>query len=103
MKIKANKDGTITFKNRAVLNKAIREGLEKRRLEYTKEVALDASNKVSLAMLEALHLEFGFGPVRLQRFAERLYKIIDCIDNDKVNWKDLEKLYGEYIKDELSD
>lgn len=98
-KVKANKDGSITFRNRAELSKYIRQGIEKRRLDYTKEVALDASEKVGLVMLETLHLEFGFGPKRLQQFADRFYKLIDCIDEENVDWGDLGELYGKYLEE----
>lgn len=97
-KIKANKDGSITFKNRAELNRAIREGLKKRQEEYTKEVAIEASDKVSLIMLEALHLEFGFGPKRLKQFTERFYKLLDCMNDGDVDWEDLEDYYGKYLE-----
>lgn len=99
-KIRQNRDGSITFKNRAELSRVIREGLESRKEDYIKEVALDASDKVLYLMLETLHTEFGFGKKRLKQFMDRFNFQLECIDDINLNWVDLEETYKEYLGEE---
>lgn len=40
-------------------------------------------------VVETLKDEFGFGPVRLKRFKERLEFKLDCINFGNVDWKDI--------------
>lgn len=42
-------------------------------------------------VVETLKDEFGFGPVRLERFKKRLELKLDCINLDYVNWSDILK------------
>ncbi|WP_099321123.1 hypothetical protein [Anaerococcus sp. Marseille-P3625] len=42
-------------------------------------------------VVETLKDEFGFGPVRLERFKKRLELKLDCITLDYVNWSDILK------------
>lgn len=40
-------------------------------------------------VVETLKDEFGFGPVRLARFKERLEVKLDCINFGNVDWEDI--------------
>lgn len=40
-------------------------------------------------VVETLKDEFGFGPVRLERFKERLELKLDCINFGNVDWEDI--------------
>ena len=40
-------------------------------------------------VVETLKDEFGFGPVRLARFKERLEFKLDCINFGNVDWEDI--------------
>lgn len=40
-------------------------------------------------VVETLKDEFGFGPVRLERFKKRLEVKLDCINFGNVDWEDI--------------
>ena len=105
MKIKVNKDGTITFKNKTELKNYVKNKEVDAIQQYTKkvhdvavkDVAKDASRNVTLMVYEALHLEFGFGKKRLKSFVDRYNEIVDCYDKGLIEFDDLEKEYSELL------
>ena len=100
-----NKDGSITFKNKADLKKYVKDKESLAISQYrkqvhdvaVKDVAKDASRNVTLMVYEALHLEFGFGNKRLKRFVDRYNEIVECYDKGLIEFEDLEKEYEELL------
>ena len=100
-----NRDGSITFKNKSDLKKYVREKESIAISQYrkqvhdvaVKDVAKDASRNVTLMVYESLHLEFGFGKKRLKSFVDRYNEIVECYEQDLIEFDDLEKEYEELL------
>ncbi|WP_311486581.1 hypothetical protein [uncultured Anaerococcus sp.] len=53
------------------------------------DTAVFLAKRFLAIVVETLKDEFGFGPVRLARFKERLELKLDCINFGNVNWEDI--------------
>lgn len=53
------------------------------------DTAVFIAERFLAIVVETLKDEFGFGPVRLARFKERLEFKLDCINFGNVNWEDI--------------
>lgn len=83
--VKKNRDGTILFRSQKDLNQYIKEKVKSYNTTNF-ELAV-------LLSLDALHLEFGFGDMRLVRFLNHINDNVDSLANDWVAYSDLQKEY----------
>lgn len=104
-----NKDGSITFKDKKELKRYVREKEGLAISQYRKrvhdvavrDVAKDASKKVTLMVYEALHLQFGFGKKRLKSFMDRYNNLVECYEKELIEFEDLEKEYKELVPEDF--
>lgn len=88
--MKKNRNGTILFKSQKDLNRYIKEKM--------KSYNTTNFELVILLSLDALHLEFGFGDMRLLRFLNHINDNVDSLANDWVAYSDLQKEYEHLFK-----
>lgn len=91
--LKKNRDGTILFKSKQDLDLYIRDRVQKEKIKLAPEMF----KIFSLLAIETLHLKFGFGDVRLQKFLEDVENNIDSLAGDWFTIKELEEEYKHLI------
>lgn len=74
-----------------------KEAIKEAIVETKKEAVQVATKRVIAAMTVALHDQFGFGKVRLERWMRKATQIFECIEAETVSCDDL----IEWCKEEL--
>ena len=80
------------YKNGTSIGKRMKaERIYKKEMEKIAEsdTAVFLVERFLAIVVETLKDEFGFGPVRLARFKERLELKLDCINFGNVDWEDI--------------
>lgn len=90
--LKKNRDGTILFRSKRDLDLYIKEKVKMKVYPEIFEI-------FSLLAIETLHIKFGFGETRIQRFLEDLNNNIDSLADEWFTIEDLKKEYnGKFIR-----
>lgn len=71
------------------------EDIERIHQEAIDNVTMQVLPRMLLASMEVLHTKFGYGRVRLKRFAEGVFNIYDAVDKRYVTLDDIAKAIDE--------